>query len=276
MNPHLAHPATLMAMLKSLWHNRQLILQMIRRDVNSRYRGSLIGLAWSFVNPLLMLIVYTFVFSVVFKARWNTNLEESKAGFAMILFAGLIVFNLFAEIVNRAPGLVISNVNYVKKVVFPLEILSWVSLGSALFNTFVSLLVLLVVQFILNRSLPWTIVLFPIVLLPLIFACLGVAWFLSALGVFVRDIGQITGVVTTIFMFFSAIFYPLSALPEDYQNLLRFNPLIVIITESRNVLIYGSLPNWFHLSIALLFGFAIAASGFWWFQKTRKGFADVI
>ena len=249
---------------------------MTRRDVNSRYRGSMIGLVWSFVNPLLMLVVYTFVFSVVFKARWNINVDESKSDFSIILFAGMIVFNLFAEIVNRAPVLVISNVNYVKKVVFPLEILSWVSLGSALFNTFVSLLVLLSVQFILNQSLPWTVVLFPIVLLPLIFACLGFAWLLSALGVFVRDIGQVTGVVTTIFMFFSAVFYPLSALPEDYQNLLRFNPLIIIITESRNVLIYGSLPNWFHLSIALFFGFAIAAVGFWWFQKTRKGFADVI
>ncbi len=265
-----------MAMFKSLWHNRQLILQMTRRDVTSRYRGSLIGLAWSFVNPLLMLIVYTFVFSVVFKARWNTGVEESEADFAIILFAGMIVFNLFAEIINRAPGLIVSNVNYVKKVVFPLEILSWVSLGSALFNSFVSLLVLLLVQFILKQSLPWTIVLLPIVLLPLILACLGVAWFLAAFGVFVRDIGQITGMITTIFMFFSAVFYPLSALPEAYQNLLRLNPLIIIITESRNVLIYGSLPNWFHLSIALLLGFIIAFTGFWWFQKTRKGFADVI
>jgi lipopolysaccharide transport system permease protein len=276
MNPHQAQPTTPMAMIKSLWRNRQLISQMIRRDVNSRYRGSLIGLAWSFVNPLLMLIVYTFVFSVVFKARWNVKVEESKTDFALILFAGMIVFNVFAEIVNRAPGLIVSNVNYVKKVVFPLEILSWVSLGSVLFHNFVSLIVLLLVQLILNRSLPWTVIFFPIVLLPLAFACLGITWFLAAIGVFLRDIGQITPVITTVFLFFSAVFYPLSALPLRYQNLLRLNPLILIISESRNVLIYGVLPDWFSLSIALLLGFAIAVTGFWWFQKTRKGFADVI
>ena len=263
-------------MFTSLWRNRQLIWQMTRRDVVGRYRGSVIGLAWSFFNPVLMLIVYTFVFSVVFKARWNVGGDESRTDFAIILFTGMIVFNLFAEMVNRAPGLIISNVNYVKKVVFPLEILSWVTLGSVLFHSLVSLFVLLLAQFILNQSLPWTIVLFPLVLLPLILSSLGATWFLAAIGVFVRDVGQITGVVTTILMFLSAVFYPLSALPERYQNLLKLNPLVLIITESRNVLIYGSLPEWFSLGIASFVGFIIAAAGFWWFQKTRKGFADVL
>jgi lipopolysaccharide transport system permease protein len=263
-------------MFASLWRNRQLIWQMTRREVVGRYRGSVMGLAWSFFNPVLMLIVYTFVFSVVFKARWNVSGDESKTDFAIILFTGMIVFNLFAEIVNRAPGLIIYNVNYVKKVVFPLEILSWVALGSVLFHSLVSLFVLLLAQFILNQSLPWTIVLFPLVLLPLIFASLGAAWFLAAIGVFVRDVGQITGVITTILMFLSAVFYPLSALPERYQNLLKLNPLVLIITESRNVLIYGSLPDWPWLGLALLMGLAIAFTGFWWFQKTRKGFADVL
>ena len=204
-------------MFTSLWHNRQLIWQLTRREVIGRYRGSLMGLAWSFLTPLLMLVVYTFVFSVVFKARWNINVEESKTDFAIILFTGMIVFSLFAEIVNRAPGLIVSNANYVKKVVFPLEILSWVSMGSVLFHSLVSLAVLLLVQIVLNHSLPWTVVFFPLVLLPLIFASLGVAWFLAALGVFVRDISQITGVFTTVLMFLSAVFYPLSALPVRYQ-----------------------------------------------------------
>jgi len=263
-------------MFTSLWHNRQLIWQMTRREVVGRYRGSIMGLAWSFFNPVLMLIVYTFVFSVVFKARWNVGGNESKTDFAIILFTGMIVFNLFAEIVNRAPGLIIYNVNYVKKVVFPLEVLSWVTLGSVLFHSLVSLFALLLAQFILNQSLPWTILLFPLVLLPLVFASLGAAWFLAAFGVFVRDVGQITGVFTTILMFLSAVFYPLSALPERYQNLLKLNPLVLIITESRNVLIYGTLPDWLSLGIALCVGLIIAAIGFWWFQKTRKGFADVL
>jgi len=276
MDPHQAHPTTPLAMFTSLWRNRQLIWQLTRRDVIGRYRGSLMGLAWSFLTPLLMLVVYTFVFSVVFKARWNINVEESKTDFAIILFTGMIVFNLFAEIVNRAPGLIVSNTNYVKKVVFPLEIFSWVTLGSVLFHSLVSLAVLLLVQIVLNHSLPWTVIFFPFVLLPLIFASLGVAWFLAALGVFVRDIGQLTGVFTTVLMFLSAVFYPLTSLPERYQGLLMLNPLVLIITESRKVLIFGSLPDWFSLGIALLAGFGLAAAGFWWFQKTRKGFADVL
>ena len=276
MNPHKEHPATPIAMFGSLWWNRQLIWQMARRDINSRYRGSLIGLAWSFINPILMLLVYTFVFSVVFKARWNVGGNESKTDFAIILFAGMIVFNLFAEIFNRAPSLITSNANYVKKVVFPLEILPWVALGSALFHTAISLFVLLFVQFILHLSLPWTGIFFPLALLPLIFASMGIAWFLSAFGVFVRDVGQITGIFTTILMFMSAVFYPVSALPEKYQSLLRLNPLVLIITESRKALVLGELPDWISMVIALLVSLAIAFAGFWWFQKVRKGFADVI
>ena len=191
MNAHQAPSTTPVDMFRSLWRNRHLIWQLTRRDIAARYRGSIIGLAWSFINPLLMLTVYTFVFSVVFKARWGTDANESRADFAIVLFVGMIVFGLFAETVNRAPGQIISNVNYVKKVVFPLEILSLVSLGSVLFHSMVSLAVLLVAQFIINRAIPWTAVLFPLVLLPLIFTSLGVAWFLAALGVYIRDIGQI-------------------------------------------------------------------------------------
>ena len=263
-------------MFRSFWLNRHLIEQMTRREIAARYRGSVMGVAWSFITPLLMLAVYTFVFSVVFKARWGISGNESRADFAIILFAGLTVFGLFSEVINRAPRQIVSNANYVKKVVFPLEILSWVSMGSVLFNSLISLVVLLLAQLVVNRSLPWTVVLFPLVLLPLIFASLGVAWFLASLGVYIRDIGQITTVFTTVLMFLSAIFYPLSALPESYQTWLRLNPLVVIITESRKVLIFGSLPDWSWLAVALLMGLVIAFAGFWWFQKTRKGFADVL
>ena len=276
MNPHKSHPATPMAMFRSLWRNRQLIWQMVRRDIASRYRGSMVGLAWSFINPILLLLVYTFVFSVIFKSRWSTDPNESRTDFAIILFAGMIVFNLFSEIVNRAPGLVISNANYVKKVVFPLEILPWVALGSALFHTMISLLVLLVVQFLLKLYLPWTGIFFPLTLLPLIFASMGFAWFLSAIGVFVRDIGQMTGIFTTVLFFMSAVFYPISALPKQYQIWLQLNPLVPIITESRKSLVLGQLPDWTSVLIALFVSLVIAFAGFWWFQKVRKGFADVI
>ncbi|MCK6569144.1 MAG: ABC transporter permease [Candidatus Brocadia sp.] len=276
MNPHKMHPASLVAMFESLWRNRQLIWQMTRREIQSRYRGSIIGLAWSFINPILLLLVYTFVFSVIFKSRWGVGEQESKVDFALALFVGLIVFGIFAECVNRAPMLIVYNVNYVKKVVFPLEILPWIPLGSVLFNSSISLVVLLLLQLIVNRILPWTIIFFPLILLPLIFASMGIAWFLAALGVYVRDVGQITGIFTTILMFLSAVFYPVEALPEEYRGWLLLNPLILIIEESRKALIFGISPDWLSLGIALLASFVICAVGFWWFQKTRKGFADVI
>ncbi|MCE7915908.1 MAG: ABC transporter permease, partial [Nitrosomonas sp. PRO4] len=172
--------------------------------------------------------------------------------------------------------LIVYNVNYVKKVVFPLEILPWIPLGSVLFNSSISLVVLLLLQLIVNRILPWTIIFFPLILLPLIFASMGIAWFLAALGVYVRDVGQITGIFTTILMFLSAVFYPVEALPEEYRGWLLLNPLILIIEESRKALIFGISPDWLSLGIALLASFVICAVGFWWFQKTRKGFADVI
>jgi len=263
-------------MFVSLWRNRQLAWQMVRREVAGRYRGSIIGLAWSFLNPLLMLVVYTFVFSVVFKARWSTNGEESRTDFAITLFTGMIVFNLFAELINRAPGLIVSNASYVKKVLFPLEILPWVSLGSVLFHSLVSLIVLLLAQLLFKLSLPWTSIFLPLVLLPLVIASLGLAWFLAALGVYIRDVGQVTGVFTTVLMFISAVFYPVSILPASYQTWLQLNPLVLIITESRNVLIFGTLPNWPALGLVLILSLVTAAGGFWFFQKMRKGFADVL
>jgi lipopolysaccharide transport system permease protein len=263
-------------MFTSFWRNRLLILQMTRRDVVGRYRGSIMGLAWSFFNPLLMLLTYTFVFSVVFRARWGVGGEESRADFAIILFVGMIVYGLFAECVNRAPGIIISNVNYVKKVVFPLEILPWVALGSAIFYSLVSAVVLLLAQLIINQTFPWTSVFFPLVMLPLVFAAMGFGWFLAALGVFLRDIGQMTGIFTTVVMFVSPVFYPVTALPKEYQGLLRLNPLTLIIEESRKVLVFGVLPNWLSLFVALMLGLSIASVGFWWFQRTRKGFADVL
>jgi lipopolysaccharide transport system permease protein len=247
---------------------------MTKRDVAARYRGSIIGVAWSFVLPVLMLIVYTFVFAVVFKARLNGG--ESQVDYALSLFAGLTVFGFFSEIVNHAPRQIIANRNYVRRVVFPLEILSWVTLGSGLIRSLISLGMLLLAQFIIHHSLVWTIVFFPLVILPLLFASLGISWFLAALGVYIRDIGQMTDVFIRILMFLSAIFYPVSALPQRMQPWLRLNPLLVTIDESRKVLLQGNLPDWNWLGIAAVIGIAIAFGGFWLFQKARKGFADVL
>jgi lipopolysaccharide transport system permease protein len=260
----------------SLLLNRELIIQMTKREVLGRYRGSIMGLAWSFFNPLLMLSVYTFVFSVIFNARWGIGTAESKTDFAIVLFVGLIIHGLFAECVNKAPGLILDNVNYVKKVVFPLEILPWVAMGSALFHAAISITVLLAAQLIFNQNLVWTAIFFPLILLPLIFATMGLSWFLSALGVYVRDISQFTGIFTMVMLFISPVFFPVSAIPKEYQFWMQLNPLSFIIEEGRNTLLFGRMPDLTGLSIAILAGLVTAWAGFWWFQKTRKGFADVL
>ena len=170
-------------MIVSFWRNRGLIHALTQREVLGRYRGSFVGIFWSFFNPVFMLVVYTFVFSVVFKARWNSG-SDSRTEFALVLFAGLLIFNLFAECVSRSPSLILSNVNYVKKVVFPLEVLPWVSLGSALFHFGISLGVWLV-AYVLFFGVPHASVLFlPLVLMPLVMFLIGLTLFLSALGVF--------------------------------------------------------------------------------------------
>ena len=276
MNPHKAHKTSLIEIYASFIRNRKLIFQMAKREVLGRYRGSIMGLAWSFFNPLLMLGVYTFFFSFVFKSRWGVPQDAGHADFAIVLFAGLIIHGLFAECINRAPLLINSNVSYVKKVVFPLEIFPWIAMGSALFHAAISVFVLLVLQLVFTGSLHWTVILFPLVVAPFIFLTLGFAWFLAATGVFVRDIGQITGMMTSVLLFVSPVFFPTSSLPSKMHSLVMLNPLTLIIEESRKVLLFGEVPSWMGLGIYSFVSIVIAWTGFFWFQKTRKGFADVL
>ena len=276
INPHATQPTSFVALARSLWRNRQLIVQMTRREVTGRYKGSVMGLAWSFFNPVFMLTVYTFIFSVVFKARWGIGGDESKTQFAVVLFVGMIVHGLLAEVLNRAPGLILANVNYVKKVVFPLEILPVISMGAALFHSVVSLGVLLIAFALFNGYLHWTALLAPLVFLPLVILTLGLAWILASLGVFLRDVGQTIGLVTTVMMFLAPVFYPITALPEELRPWLMANPLTFIIEQAREVLIWGRLPDWAGLGLYTLMASAVAWAGYAWFQKTRKGFADVL
>ncbi len=250
---------------------------MVKREVISRYRGSFLGLLWSFVTPLLMLAIYTFVFSVVFKVRLeNVDSSDNRFEFALLLFAGLIVFNLFSECISRAPRLILSNVNYVKKIIFPLEILPWVQLGAALFHACISFFVLLIFLFATGHTVTWTLLFLPIIILPLLLLIMGFSWLLASVGVFVRDIGQFIGLLLTMLLFMSPIFYPASALPQSVRDYLYLNPLTFIIEQTRGVVLYDQLPNW----IGLLIYYAVALLSAWigliWFEKTRKGFADVL
>lgn len=262
-------------MVANVWRNRSLIRALVKREVLGRYRGSALGILWSFFNPVFMLAVYTFVFSVVFKARWNSG-SDSKTEFALVLFAGLLIFNLFSECISRAPGLILTNVNYVKKVVFPLEILPWVGLGAALFHAAVGFGVWLVAYLIFFGLPNATMLCLPLILLPFCLFIMGLSWALASLGVYLRDVGQFIGLITTVLMFLSPIFYPASALPETYRALLYMNPLTPVIEQTRDILFWGKAPDFAMLGIYLVVTSIIAWLGFAWFQMTRKGFADVL
>lgn len=252
-----------------------LVRQMTRREVIGRYRGAMLGVFWSFFNPLLLLLVYTFVFGHVFKARWGLP-NEGQAEFAVILFVGMIIHGFFAECANRAPQLVVSNPNYVKKVVFPLETLSWVVVGTALFHALVSTLALLLALLLVRGPLPVTVVAFPFVLLSFIPAVVGVVWLLASLGVFIRDLQQAVGILTMALMFLAPVFYPATMLAEPYRKLLLLNPLTFIIEQSREALIWGRWPDWIGLGLYTVGASVFAWFAFWWFQRTRPGFADVL
>ena len=259
----------------ALSRNFAIISQMAKRDVAGRYRGSFVGLLWSFFNPLLMLIIYTFVFGMIFKSHWAGQVG-GKFEFAVILFAGMNINSMFAECANHAPTLIIENTNFVKKVVFPLETLSWSTLGSALFHLLVSTLVLLVISLMSRGFVPWTSLLFPIVIIPFLPFVAGMVWLLSSLGVFLRDLKQAMGIVTAALMFLAPIFYPIEQIPPRYRDLLFLNPLTEIVQASRDVLVWGRMPNWGALGIYTLVSCLFAWLSFAWFQRTRRGFADVL
>lgn len=275
-DPHAAHPISMTSLVRSILKHRQLIAQLAKREVVGRYKGSFLGMTWSFFNPVFMLAVYTFVFSVAFKARWGAGGDEGKVQFALVLFVGLMVHGFLSEVLNKAPTLVLNDSNLVKKVVFPLEILPLVSVLSALFHCAISFGVYLIAMFILIGHLHWSVILMPVVFFPLLVLTTGLAWMLSSLGVYLRDTSQTVGIITSVLMFMAPVFYPVTALPESMRKWLFLNPLTFIIEQSRSVLIWGRLPDWVGLGVYMLIAAFVAWAGYVWFQKTRRGFADVL
>lgn len=259
-----------------LWGYRDLIRQLTWREVMGRYKGSFIGLGWSFIQPLMMLCVYTFVFSVIFNARWGMAPDEGKAAFALALFMGLITFGVFSEVVNAAPGLVLANANYVKKVVFPLEILTIVSFLSALINAAFSLSVLAVGFLLVHQTFHWTALMLPLVWLPMMLFTLGCGYFLASLGVFIRDLGASISILTTMLFFLTPIFYPIHAVPEQFRFICQMNPIAIFVEDSRRVVLWGMLPDWPWFFGGLAASLMVLVLGFIWFMKSKKAFADVM
>jgi lipopolysaccharide transport system permease protein len=248
---------------------------MVRREVSGRYRGSWLGLLWSLLTPILLLAIYTFIFGFVFKVRWGEG-RNVDGEFAAVLFCGIILHGFLSEVLTRSPLLIIGNVNFVKKVVFPLEALSWVTVGASLFHFLLALVVLVAFLLLSGSGIALTALALPLLLVPFAFILLGISWFVAALGVYVRDTTHVAGFVATALMFLSPVFYPLSVVPEAYQDLYFLNPLTYVIIEARNSLIFGTWPEPAPLALYWLAALLTCWGGYAWFQKMRSGFADVL
>jgi lipopolysaccharide transport system permease protein len=259
-----------------LWQHRDLIWQLAWRELRQRYQGSVLGLGWSLITPLLYLAVYTFVFSVVFKAKWGASGDDSRLGFALNLFCGLILFNIFSETAAAAPMVVLQGANFVKKTVFPLEVLSVISLVQVLIRSAASLLILLVAILLLTDKAHWTMALVVLPIVPLVLLSLGVSWFLAALGVFLRDISHAVTIILQVLFFLTPIVYPLENVPEAYQWFLKINPLTYMVGMMRAAAMQGMVPSWRWLALSMVLSLVVFQVGYLFFMKSKRAFADVI
>lgn len=272
----LAAPADMVRLLTS---QAYLAGQLTRREVAQRYRTTVLGMLWTVLQPLLMLAVFTFVFGFVMKARWpDLAADDGPSGlqFASLLFSGLLLHGFLAECLNRAPGLVTGHVNYVKRLIFPLEVLALPLVGGALVHLLVGLGILGIFIVLAFGGLPATVFLVPVVLAPFMVLTTGLVWLLAALGVFFRDIGQVIGVLVTALLFLSPIFFPVENMPAVARDLVVLNPLTVIVTEIRNVAIWGNWPDWSSLGLYTAIAFLFAWIGYYGFVRLRRSFADVV
>jgi len=255
---------------------RELFIQFTKRNIKVRYQGTMLGLVWTMVTPLLLLAVYTFVFSVVFKAKWGGYIGDSKAAFALLMLCGMSVYSIFSESVNSSASVITRNPNYVKKVIFPLEILPLSAVLSSLFFGLIWFLILLVSTGLLLNKVCFTAICLPILLIPLVLLSLGFSWFVASMGVYFRDLSQIVEVVLRVLFYMTPIFYSLEMIPERYRPFLMLNPLTIIIEEIRGVLIFNQWPDWGVISLLTVISIIVCQLGYAWFMKTKRGFADVI
>ena len=260
----------------NLGRHAMLIRQFVKRDVLSRYRGSYLGVFWSLLRPLSMLAMYTVVFGYIFESKLGTRPDETKFDFTLALFCGLILFDFFAECLARAPILVLTNTNYVTKVVFPLEVLPVVTVGAAFTQLVISFIPLLVGLACAHGFVPLTVLYAPIILIPLVLLCLGITWLLASLGVFIRDINSFVPVLIVIILYASAIFYPISRVPPNLLPLVLGNPLATIIDQTRNAVLWGVPPAWGPYGMVLLASFVVMIIGYTFFMRTKNAFADVL
>lgn len=253
-----------------------LLRQLVAQEIRSRYLGSMLGLAWLVLVPLLTLALYSVVFGGFMKARWATQQVSGVSSFALVLFPGLLVFNYFADCVNRAPSLVLSNPNYVKKVVFPLPVLGFSTALAALVQFFAGILVWCALSLWLGHPLTWRILLVPVVMAPFVLLVLGLVWAAAAIGVYVRDLLSFAPIATQLLMFLSPVLYPVENVPPRIQWIFALNPLTFVVEQVRALLLTSAPFPWWSLAGYACVGLAVALLGLKLFRALRPGFADVI
>lgn len=264
-------------MFSNLISHGDLIGQFAWREVVGRYKGTYLGMLWSLLYPLMTLAVYTVVFGVILKAGFGAGSgAPPRIDFALNLFCGLILYDIFSGTLSRAPGLITGNSNYVTKVVFPLEIFPVSVLLANLVNALFCLVILVTAALFLCPGVSFTILLFPVVLVPLCCMSVGLGWFLASVGVFLRDLGHAVAIVLQLLFFVSPIIYPVSAVPQGFQSIMMCNPLSPIMESARAVLLMGKQPQWGALLILTLISLVILQLGYIWFMKSKRAFADVL
>lgn len=264
--------------MSSLTAHFPLVIKLAVRELDQRFRGSMLGWFWALIAPLAMLAVFSLVFGVIFEARWQrpgTNVE-AEFGFPLLLFSGLIMFNFFADQFNRAPGLVLENVSYVKKVVFPIEIMPIVSMLTALATAAISFVAFFVIYIFFHGLPRVTVLLLPLALLPLAMIAMGISYLLASLGVFLRDLKHITPPLSTAMLFMSSVFYDPASLPEPYSWIIQLNPITPAVDYMRDFIFWGRMPNVLDYTAYLIFAAIVLLLGFEWFRRTQKAFADVV
>lgn len=249
--------------------------ELARREILGRYRGANLGLLWSLIGPLMMIGIYTLAFGTIFGSRWE-QVSGDTAAFAMVLFIGILVHGFFAECFSRAPRLMLDNTNYVKRVVFPLHILTWSTALSALFHMAMNLVVFAILNALIYGQFSPYFFLAPIVIFPLVLLTVAVCWVVASLGVYVRDIGQAVPVVVTALLFLSSAIIPLESLPEQYRVIFALNPLTFFIDQMREIALWGRPPDWIGLLVRTFAGLVALYLSYAWFRFTSKGFADVL
>lgn len=259
-----------------LWKHRELLLQFTLRNVETRHKGSHLGLLWAVLNPLLSLALYVFIFGYVLGGSFKVIPGETKVDYSLAIFVGMSLFRLVAESIGGAPGVIASNPNFVKKVVFPLELLPAAMLGEAFIHFAISLALALLGIAVFGPGLTAGAFWLPVIFLPVLMLGLGIAWLFSALGVFFRDLAQVTQSVTMALMFSSAVFYPVSAIPGPAWEILKFNPLIHAIELSRNAALWNLPVSLSSLAFLYGSGFVACFAGYAVFRRLRPAFADVL